>query len=96
MTISKKNNLNFDIIPTWQFQDNHLNKNIKFISFADAISFIVRVSMIIEKLDHHPQWSNTYNSVSIKLTTHSEGQVTQKDIELALEIDKILLAMNLL
>ena len=58
-----------------------------FSSFIDAFGFMTRVAFIAEKLGHHPDWSNSYNRVSICLSTHSEGGITDKDFALASAID---------
>ena len=54
-----------------------------FKSFAEAFSFMTHVALLAEKADHHPDWSNSYNKVTISLSSHDAGGVTQKDIELA-------------
>jgi 4a-hydroxytetrahydrobiopterin dehydratase len=59
-----------------------------FADFAEAFAFMTRVALIAEQLDHHPEWSNVWNRVSIKLCTHSAGNtVTEKDREFAQRID---------
>jgi 4a-hydroxytetrahydrobiopterin dehydratase len=64
-------------------------RDLKFKDFASAFAFMTRVAMLAEKADHHPDWSNSYNKVSITLSTHSEGGLTQKDVDLALAIDRV-------
>jgi 4a-hydroxytetrahydrobiopterin dehydratase len=72
----------------WHETDNKLYKSFKFKDFSEAFSFITRVALLAEKRDHHPTWTNTYNSVEIWLSTHSAGDiVTDKDRELASAID---------
>ncbi len=67
-----------------------LQKTFKFKDFVSAWGFMTQVALIAEKMDHHPDWSNSYNEVKISLTTHSAGNsVTAKDRTLAEEIDKI-------
>ena len=57
----------------------------------DAFAFMTKVAMIAEKADHHPNWSNVYNKVTISLSTHDAGNiVTAKDRQLALQIDKLI------
>lgn len=59
-----------------------------FKDFSEAFAFMTRVAMVAEKMDHHPSWSNTYNKVSINLSTHDAGNVvTDKDRQLAAAID---------
>ncbi|MHB1176760.1 MAG: 4a-hydroxytetrahydrobiopterin dehydratase [Daejeonella sp.] len=67
-----------------------LQKSFKFKDFVSAWAFMTRVALIAEKMDHHPDWSNSYNEVKISLSTHSAGNsVTAKDRKLAEDIDKI-------
>lgn len=74
----------------WKEEEQHLVRRFKFKDFKEAFVFMTEVAFLAEKLDHHPWWSNTYNEVTIKLTTHSAGHVvTQKDRDLAERIDEI-------
>ncbi|UFH52491.1 4a-hydroxytetrahydrobiopterin dehydratase [Spirosoma sp. KNUC1025] len=74
----------------WQEQDNQLVREFKFADFSEAFAFMTRVALIAEKMDHHPWWSNVYNQVTIKLSTHDAGNVvTDKDRKLAAAIDKL-------
>lgn len=66
-----------------------LHSEFKFNSFKSAFAFMTRVAFEAEEMDHHPDWSNSYNVVKISLTTHSENAVTELDYELAERIDKI-------
>jgi 4a-hydroxytetrahydrobiopterin dehydratase len=68
---------------------NAIQKDFKFKTFSEAWAFMSRIALLAEKMDHHPEWSNVYNRVSITLTTHDAGGVSDKDIQLAQEIDKI-------
>ena len=75
----------------WQETDNKLYRAFKFKDFSEAFSFMTRVALLAEKMDHHPTWTNTYNSVEIWLNTHDAGDVvTDKDRKLAEGIDKLL------
>lgn len=72
----------------WKTEDNKLVKIFKFKDFIEAFGFMSKVAIIAEKLDHHPEWSNIYNTVTIKLCTHDAGNIiTEKDRNLAKEID---------
>jgi len=72
----------------WKEEDNQLKRTFEFKDFKEAFAFMVKVALVAEKLDHHPNWSNVYNKVEINLCTHSAGNVvTDKDRELAKEID---------
>ncbi len=74
----------------WTENDNALNKTFKFKTFLDAIKWMEKASIEIDKLDHHPEWTNVYNKVVIKLSTHDAGNtVTDKDRQLAALLDRI-------
>lgn len=73
----------------WKEEDNKLKKTFKFRDFTEAFGFITRVAIIAEKMNHHPTWTNTWNTVSIELSTHDAGNiVTEKDHALAKAIDQ--------
>jgi 4a-hydroxytetrahydrobiopterin dehydratase len=75
----------------WKEENNRLVRTFKFSDFKEAFGFMTRVALIAEKMDHHPTWSNVYNSVTIELTTHDAGNVvTEKDRKLALAIDQLI------
>jgi 4a-hydroxytetrahydrobiopterin dehydratase len=67
----------------WELTDGKLCRVYKFDDFISAFSFMTRVAIRAEKIDHHPEWSNVYNTVSIALTTHDAGGLTAKDLALA-------------
>ena len=72
----------------WEIKNNELVKEFEFKNFSEAWGFMTKVALAAEKMDHHPEWTNVYNKVTIKLSTHSEGNtVTQKDKDLAALID---------
>ena len=74
----------------WTEENNQLRITFKFNSFAEAISWMVKASFIIEKMNHHPEWSNVYNKVHVVLLTHDAGNtVTDKDRELAEALDTL-------
>ncbi len=74
----------------WEEKNNKLQKNFEFKDFVRAFSFMTRVAFTAEKMNHHPEWSNVWNKVSIALSTHDAGDiVTEKDKKLADAIDKI-------
>ena len=77
-------------LPGWKFEKNALIKELTFGSFREAISFLVRAAFEAEALNHHPEWTNVYNRVSIRLNTHdADNKVTAKDVELAKRIHHI-------
>ncbi|MDB5615052.1 MAG: 4a-hydroxytetrahydrobiopterin dehydratase [Devosia sp.] len=67
-----------------------ISRVFKFKSFSEAFGFMTRVALEAEKADHHPDWSNSYDSVTISLSTHDAGGLSEKDISLAQAIDKLL------
>lgn len=77
-------------IDGWTYEDNAIYASYDFQNFKDAFSFMVRVSYEAEAQQHHPDWSNVYNQLDIKLSTHDAGGVTQKDLRLAQTIVDLL------
>jgi 4a-hydroxytetrahydrobiopterin dehydratase len=74
----------------WTEKDNKLQKSFTFSDFTEAFGFMAKVAIEAEKMNHHPEWSNVYNSVSFQLSTHDAGDiVTEKDRQLAEIIDKL-------
>lgn len=74
----------------WKEEHNQLKRDLQFASFVEAFGFMSQVALLAEKMNHHPDWSNVYNKVSIRLSTHDAGDVvTEKDRKLAAEIDRI-------
>ena len=74
----------------WKEEDNKLCRTFTFNDFVEAFSFMTQVALIAEKMDHHPDWSNVYNRVVIRLSTHDAGDVvTDSDRELAAAIDQL-------
>jgi 4a-hydroxytetrahydrobiopterin dehydratase len=64
-------------------------RDFKFKDFSEAFAFMVRVALLAQAANHHPEWSNVYNRVSIRLSTHDAGGVTEKDVDLAQAIDRL-------
>ena len=74
----------------WKEEKSKLSRTYKFKNFIEAFGFMSQVAIVAEKMNHHPNWSNVYNEVTIELSTHDAGNiVTNKDRELAKEIDKL-------
>jgi 4a-hydroxytetrahydrobiopterin dehydratase len=74
----------------WKEEKNTLKKKFEFKDFSEAFAFMTRVALEAEKMNHHPTWTNTYNSVEISLATHDAGNVvTDKDHKLSKKIDAI-------
>jgi len=75
----------------WLEEDNALNREFQFADFSAAFAFMTRVAMLAETANHHPEWSNVYRTVKIRLTSHDAGnRVTDKDIALALKINQLI------
>ena len=75
---------------SWIEEDNRLKKTFQFNDFIEAFGFMSQVAIIAEKMNHHPNWSNVYNTVSFELNTHDAGDVvTEKDHKLAEAIDAL-------
>jgi 4a-hydroxytetrahydrobiopterin dehydratase len=90
-TFSKEEILDYrDLhIKNWKFENNSLKRDFKFRSFVDAFSFMTAVALEAEKMNHHPDWSNGFNRVSVSITNHSAGGITQLDFDLAEKMDRI-------
>jgi len=74
-------------LPDWKLERDALAKEFKFGSFREALSFMVRVGFEAEAMNHHPEWTNVYNRVAIRLNTHEAGgKITVKDVNLARKI----------
>ena len=70
-------------LPGWSIKDEKLHKDFEFESFNQAFGFMTRAAMEIEKMNHHPEWFNVYNKLTVDLTTHDAGGITENDINLA-------------
>jgi 4a-hydroxytetrahydrobiopterin dehydratase len=73
----------------WQEKQGRLYRKFEFKDFQQAFAFMTKVAAAAEQMNHHPTWTNTYNKVEIWLSTHSEGQITDKDRRLAEKIDRL-------
>ncbi|MDP4184836.1 MAG: 4a-hydroxytetrahydrobiopterin dehydratase [Bacteroidota bacterium] len=73
----------------WGFEKNTIKRDFKFKTFVEAFSFMTAIALVAEKMNHHPDWSNSYIKVSIVLTTHEANGVTQLDFDLANTIDRL-------
>jgi 4a-hydroxytetrahydrobiopterin dehydratase len=70
-------------LPGWTVENEKLHRRYKFPDFAHAMGFMAIATPLIEKRDHHPEWANVYNRVTVHLTTHDSGGITKKDLDLA-------------
>lgn len=73
----------------WSVENGKLRKVFEFESFNQAFGFMARASMEIEKMNHHPEWFNVYNRITIELTTHDAGGITKNDTDLARILDSL-------
>ena len=80
-------------IPHWRLSDDAsgISRSLRFANFVEAFGFMSKVALLAERADHHPEWSNVYNRVDIRLTTHDANGLSARDISLAQEIDALLL-----
>jgi 4a-hydroxytetrahydrobiopterin dehydratase len=80
---------NIKRLKEWQLNENSITREFKFKDFVNAFGFMTKVAFEAEKLNHHPDWKNVYNRVSITLNTHDAGGLTELDFKLAGIIDKL-------
>jgi len=74
----------------WEERADGLHKQFAFADFVSAFAFMTRVALVAERMGHHPNWTNSYNTVTITLNTHdAQGRVTELDHRLARAIDKV-------
>jgi len=74
-------------LPQWSLVGGKLRRELRFADFVEAFGFMARVALIAEAMGHHPEWSNVWNRVSIELTTHDTGCLSDLDLQLAQRID---------
>ena len=75
--------------PDWKLAGDAIERRFVFRDFSEAFAFMTRVAMAAEKMDHHPEWSNVYKTVDVRLSTHDAGGLTELDFDLARRIDRI-------
>jgi 4a-hydroxytetrahydrobiopterin dehydratase len=76
-------------LPGWDLVQGKLHRSFLFEDFARAFGFMTAVALVAERANHHPDWSNVYSRVTIDLTTHDAGGVTDRDFELAAEANRL-------
>ena len=74
----------------WEFLENSIQTKFEFEDFKETFSIMTRIAFEAEAQQHHPEWTNVYNTLSISLSTHDAGGVTEKDFKLAATIEKII------
>ena len=77
-------------LPHWTIHEQSISRELVFSDFNEAFGFMSRVALLAEGRNHHPNWSNVYNRVSITLSTHDLGGLSDLDVELAAAIDQLL------
>ena len=80
-----------DALDEWDYDEGRdaISRNFTFDDFSEAFAFMTRVALLAEKADHHPEWSNVWNRVSIVLTTHDAGGLSHRDVTMAEAIDAL-------
>lgn len=78
-----------DAHPAWELRDQALHRDLVFADFAEAFSFMTAVALVAERLHHHPDWSNSWNQVSMAVASHEQGGVTAGCFALVTAIDQI-------
>jgi 4a-hydroxytetrahydrobiopterin dehydratase len=76
-------------LPGWSVKDGKLHREYKFPDFGHAMGFMMIAAPTIERMEHHPEWANVYNRVTVDLSTHDAGGITQKDCDLAALLEGI-------
>lgn len=76
-------------LSSWTIQNGKLHKEFVFGDFVEAFSFMTKVALHAEKMNHHPEWFNVYNKVKVDLMTHDAGGITANDVELAKFMDSL-------
>ena len=81
-------------IPGWTVVNQKLHREYKFPDFTHAFGFMATAATAIERMNHHPEWANVYNRVTVDLTTHDAGGITQKDVDLAILLASIAIRLQ--
>ncbi len=76
-------------LTSWTIEAGKLHREFKFRDFIDAFGFMSKVAILAESMNHHPEWSNVYNTVTVDLSTHEVGGISGLDTELAMRIDGV-------
>lgn len=74
----------------WKYENEYIVKEFTFRNFSENFSFMTRVAMLAEALNHHPDWSGGYKNLTIRLSTHDVGGISEKDVEFAEQLEKII------
>ena len=76
-------------LPAWSLLEGRLERELRFADFVEAFGFMTKVALVAEAMGHHPEWSNVWNRVTIALTTHDTGGLSDLDVALARRIDAL-------
>jgi len=76
-------------LPGWSVEHGKLHREFRFTNFVEAFRFMTAVSLVAESMNHHPEWFNVYNKVVVDLTTHDAGGISEKDFDLAAEMNAL-------
>ena len=76
-------------LPGWEFRDNALHRELQFRDFVEAFMLMTSVALMAERMGHHPDWSNVYNRLTIRLSTHDVGGVSDNDLTMAAAISEL-------
>jgi 4a-hydroxytetrahydrobiopterin dehydratase len=81
-----------EIPRTWLLEPSGaaITRECRFADFGEAFAFMTEMALFSARVDHHPEWSNVYNRVTLRLTTHDEGGLSERDIRWAIEADRVL------
>ena len=77
-------------VPGWMLVDGRLHRELEFADFSEAFGFMARVALVAEKLNHHPDWSNSWSRVVIDITSHDQGGVTDLCVDFATRVNRLL------
>ncbi len=83
-----------ETLPGWSYDGDALHRQYQFGSFDEAISFLQEGAGVARKMDHHPHWCNVYDRVTVTLSTHDAGGVTELDLEMARRMEEVALALT--
>lgn len=76
-------------LPGWTVEAGKLHREYRFTNFVEAFGVMTSIALVAERMDHHPEWFNVWNTVRVDLTTHDAGGITAKDFELAAAMERI-------
>lgn len=79
----------FETLKNWSLAKGKLHREYKFNDFVEAFGFMTRVALIVERMNHHPEWFNVYSTLIVDLTTHDAGGISDYDIKLAKKMDEL-------